>query len=288
MLTFPIIPLYAETHFKFFRLFPSLLFKRSPEAVFDIPRRVSPGNDLPAVLLLNDVHLFPIECIEVKIAVSQKNCPPQVFQFIDLKKNIVEHPFSFQSRVYLFMIPRNRLQNGLCHINCSAVIKKGNRTQTIINDNLTTSSKLPFSCYIADEYLPGHEFCSYGDMHVHSHFSQSHVEFGPPVQIIDLFTKCYGADFTGITDHSYDLSCSMENYLLTDHSIERWQVLKKEILREDLKSIMLLGEEISCLNSRNKVVHLCGFGSDEFIPGSLDGARKHAHGDHRNFSTCWI
>jgi hypothetical protein len=276
MIPIPLLPLYAEIHFKFFRLFPSLIFKKNPEVIFDLPRRLNPGMDLPIVLLLNDIDRFPAHCREVKITISQKNRPQLLFQFIDLQRNIIEQPFSFQNTAYVFSIPRNKLENGLCFINCTAAIIQGNKSQTVLNDNLPTTSKLPFSCYIADEPLPENEFCSYGDLHVHSHFSQSHVEFGPPVCIIDLFAKCYGADFTGITDHSYDLSCSMENYLVPDKTLNRWNFFQQELSRKDFKSFNLQSEEVSCLNSKGKAVHLCGFGLDEFIPGTIDGARKNA------------
>jgi histidinol phosphatase-like PHP family hydrolase len=277
MVPFPIIPLYAETHFKFFRFFPSLLYKKFPEVIFDLPRRLEPGLDLPIVLLLNDIDRFPVECLEVKITVSHNDTAPVLFQFVDLQNNIIEHPFSFQSHVFVFSLPRNNLKNRLCHINCSAIIKKGKRIHTIINDNLTTSSKLPFSCFIANESFPGHKSLSYGDLHVHSHFSQSHAEFGPPVQIIDLFAKCYGADFIAITDHSYDLACSMNNYLMPDSELRRWKLLKEETSRKDLKSTILLGEEISCLNSYKKAIHLCGLGMHDYIHGTIDGARKNVH-----------
>jgi hypothetical protein len=42
-------------------------------------------------------------------------------------------------------------------------------------------------------------------------------------------------------------------------------------------AILIPGEEVSVLNSKNKVVHLCGLGLSEYIPGSLDGARKSAY-----------
>ncbi len=279
MLPIPIISLYAETHFKFFRLFPSLLYKKFPEIIFDLPRRAAPEQDLPVVLLINDIDRFPVDCLEVKITVSQKGRLPQLFQFHDIKRHMIDHPLAFQSEVYLFSIPRIALVTGLHYINCLAIVKKGKKSQTIINDNLTTSSKLPFSCFISNEPLPGSEFCSYGDLHVHSHFSQSHVEFGQPVQVIDLFAKSYGADFTGITDHSYDLSCSMKNFLLPDATLPRWRLLQKEFSREDLKNVIVPGEEISCLNSKGKAVHLCGFGLNEFIPGTIDGARKNNAGE---------
>jgi hypothetical protein len=43
------------------------------------------------------------------------------------------------------------------------------------------------------------------------------------------------------------------------------------------KTLMIPGEEVSVLNSKNKVVHLCGLGISEYVPGTLDGARKNIH-----------
>jgi hypothetical protein len=276
MLSITPVLLYPETHFKFFRFFPSFIFKKAPEILFDLPRRLDPHHDLPVILIMNDIDRYKAQCLEVKISVSYKKRPPILFQFSDLKQNSIEQPFSFQSSVFLFTVPRKELQSGLAFINCTATVQIGKHKQTIINDNFITSSKLPFSCFISDESLPAKKYCSYGDLHVHSHFSQSHVEFGPPIQIIDLFSKCYGADFVSITDHSYDLACSMENYLKPDQMVKRWEVLKQEIEKKKYKTVISCGEEISCLNSKGNVVHLCGFGLSNFIPGTLDGARKKA------------
>jgi hypothetical protein len=155
-------------------------------------------------------------------------------------------------------------------------MKRGKKTNTIINDNLPGSSKLSFSCFISDEPLPGHEYCSLGDMHVHSHYSQSHVEFGPPIEIIDLLSKCYGIDFVVITDHSYDLACSMTDYLKPDCRLPRWDSIFKDVSNKKFNTIVVLGEEISCLNSKGKAVHLCGIGIQKYISGTMDGARRTA------------
>ena len=56
-------------------------------------------------------------------------------------------------------------------------------------------------------------------MHVHSQYSQSHVEFGPPLKVIDEMANACGLDFTAVTDHSYDLSCAMDDYLTVVHGV---------------------------------------------------------------------
>jgi hypothetical protein len=38
--------------------------------------------------------------------------------------------------------------------------------------------------------------------------------------------------------------------------------------------LLIPGEEISCLNEKNKVVHLCGINLRDYLPGTLDGARR--------------
>ena len=50
---------YAETHYRFTGL-PSLIYRRQPEIIFDLPRRLQPGADLPVVLLIKDADRFPV------------------------------------------------------------------------------------------------------------------------------------------------------------------------------------------------------------------------------------
>jgi len=271
----PPLFLYAETHFRFFPLFPSLLFKRQPEVVFDVPGRCGPLKDLPIMLIVNDVHRFPAQVTDVTVVVSQKAKPPATLNFSAPHLNVVRHPLDSQATVYVFMIPREKLPQGRIFINCKAILACRGKTLEVLNDNYFSSSKLPFSCFVSDERLPAHDYCSYGDLHVHSQFSQSHVEFGPPLGVIDLVSDCCGLDFIGITDHSYDLACSIENYLEMDKNNSRWQAIMSEMSRY-YKNILILGEEISSYNSKGKAVHLCGLGLKKFIPGSADGARKTA------------
>jgi hypothetical protein len=88
-------------------------------------------------------------------------------------------------------------------------------------------------------------------------------------------TKANGLNFCAVTDHSYDLACTVGNYLKPDPTLDRWRLFRAEFDKNnDFQSIVIPGEEVSCLNSHGEVVHLCGLNLREFIPGNLDGARK--------------
>jgi hypothetical protein len=101
------------------------------------------------------------------------------------------------------------------------------------------------------------------------------VEFGPPLQIIDAVAHASGLSFVAITDHSYDLACSTADYLLTDPSKPKWRLFQEEITKNGkFKTLLIPGEEVSCLNGKKEVVHLCGINIHDYLPGSLDGARS--------------
>jgi hypothetical protein len=274
--TLPFIALYAETHFRLARWLPNLLYARQPEVIFDAPRRLDPGEDLPVFLIANDINRFPAEFTDCAVAVSCLHELPRRFDFQNLEKFEVDHPFRRSMRCFIMRIPRNECPRGLFHLNCRVTVKQGKRKYVVFNDNLKGTGKLSFSCFSAESSLPGSEFCCYGDLHMHSQYSQSHVEFGPPLKAIDTIARAIGLSFAAITDHSYDLACSMENYLEPADGRERWQSFQKDLDNgsKENRVILLSGEEISCLNNKKKAVHLCGLGLKEYIPGTIDGARR--------------
>ena len=276
MLDLPLLLLYAETHFRFFRWFPSLLFKKEPEVLFDLPSRIDPGCNLPVILIINDIRYYPDTPGQVAIAVSRKaGAGSALFTFQSPDSAEVTHNFTDNQRVFLFEIPADQLPEGEFFVTATVTMIRGKKKYTVLNDNLNTSSKRAFRCYKSSFQLPGNELCSYGDLHVHSQYSQSHVEFGPPVGIIDKMAKCCGLSFVGITDHSYDLSCDKNNYLNENQLLERWKSLSRELSEPaGFSTILLQGEEISCINHCGKTVHLGALGIRDFIPGSSDGARR--------------
>lgn len=274
--TLPLLALYAETHFRFFKWFPSFLFMRQPEVVFDAPRRLEPGHDLPVTLVVNDLERFPAALSECAVAISQERFGTRRFDFKELENFEILHPLRKNIRAFVLPVPRDALPMGRIFINaCVTISCAGGKQYTILNDNLRTSTKRAFSCTVANSQLPGIAYCNYGDLHIHSNYSQSHVEFGPPISVIDAVAHASGLSFVAITDHSYDLDCSTRDYLTADPPHTKWQLYQKEISKHgNFKALLIPGEEISCLNEKKEVVHLCGIAIHHYLPGTLDGARK--------------
>lgn len=267
------LALYAETHFRFFKWMPSLLYKKCPEVLFDCPRRINPNSDLPVTLIINDILSNSISLCDISITINKIGNKPVLFRLDDLLFSEISHDFSDNQKVYSILLKRELLPSGDLYLNCKATFLYKRKTFDVLNDNLQTSSKFPLRCYISSTYLPGDKDCMYGDMHFHSQYSQSHVEFGPPLGAVDITAKVAGLDFVAITDHSYDLCCSMGNYLAEETSLQRWNSLQKQY--ENKHNVLFLrGEEISCLNSNGNVIHLCGIGIKTYINGSSDGARR--------------
>jgi len=208
---------------------PSLLYKRFPEVLFDCPRRLDPGCDCPVTLIINDLLGSPVGIQDITIAVNQVGTAVKLFKFQATDLHECDHDFSHNQKVYLITLKRKDLPSGTFFINCKASISHKKRTLNILNDNFFSSTKAPLICHASTEKLPGHEFCSYGDMHFHSQYSQSHVEFGPPLEAVDSTAQVSGLDFAAITDHSYDLACSMDNYLTEDPWLYRWQSFRKQV-----------------------------------------------------------
>ncbi|MCL2218838.1 MAG: hypothetical protein FWB94_02980 [Chitinispirillia bacterium] len=286
------LALYAETHFRFFGLTPSALFRREPEIVFDLPRRLARGcGGLPVMLLVNDIHQYPIRIESVQIAVSRhaEGAMPELIEFDEgqIAESEADHPLKSQMGAYVLTIPREKSGAGggaeifvnAClryrRINKKGVL--GRNVQTVLNDNLVTSTKYSYRCVIADDDYPGADLCTFGDTHCHSQFSRSHVEFGPPVGLTGRAAEASGLGFAAVTDHSYDLACDPYNFLRQDKDLRLWEMYKSSINNYGGATVLIPAEEVSVLNSKGKVVHMCGLGINEYIPGTLDGARKNIH-----------
>lgn len=270
----PLIGLYAETHFRFGGWTPSLLFKKEPEIVFDMPKRIDPNNSVPVFLQINDFKKYPFIFQNLVIVLSQNGKSRIILNTYNINDFELKHNFSENAPTYVFWIPSKEFSIGNFSLTCKLEIKFKKKTKVIINNNLRTSDKKSLTGYYSNKKLPGYKKCIYGDLHVHSQYTESHVEFCPPIKAIDIAAYTFGLDFLSITDHSYDISCDKSNYLVPDPNIERWNLFQKEISNIEFKTNVLAGEEISVLNSENRIVHLGGVGLKRFIPGSADGARK--------------
>jgi hypothetical protein len=192
----------------------------------------------------------------------------------------IAHPLARHSSAFLFPVPSEGLEDGEFFMNAKVTIRNRGRTQHVLNDNLPGTSKAAFRGWITGEPLPGNDRAAYGDLHVHSHYSRSHVEFGPPLSIVDSMAEAYGLDFVAVTDHSYDLSSRPDNFLAYDPDAERWRMLLAEAAQINGRAPRLMvGEEVSASNALGRTVHVCGLGLERFVPGSRDGARFSAPRD---------
>lgn len=270
----PLFFLYAETHFRFGGWTPSLLFKKIPEIIFDSPKRVDNGKDIPVFLQLNDLKKFPIKLNQVQIVLSQNKKSRIIFNTTEIFKYELKHNFSKNAPTFVFKLDTYLFQKGNYTLTCKLNISKGKKNTEVINNNLRTSQKKSLNGHYAADKFPGSNKCLYGDMHVHSQYTESHVEFCPPIKAIDIAADALGLNFINITDHSYDLSCSVENYLNPDPTNKRWTLFQNEISNTNFKTNVISGEEISVLNYKKEVVHLGGAGVNTFIAGTADGARN--------------
>lgn len=281
-LLFPLVPLYAEIHFRFFRFFPSALFRPRPEVVFDVPFRIE-SRQLPLCLIIHDVAKYPTELKKVAATISTSGQTFALAEITQFEEYRLIHGLSENTAAYLFPVDLPEgVGAGPFYVNAFAeqATRGRSRSWSVLNDNLPTSSRRPLSVRYSPERLPGRDRCVYGDIHMHSQYSESHVEFGPPVEMISRAGGAAGLDFVGITDHSYDLACRADDYLTADPHFERWNLLKEESEKEYSDGAAILrGEEVSTLNARGRVVHLGGLGFSDFIPGSLDGARPKRNND---------
>lgn len=269
---FPIPIGYCETHFRFGKVSPSLLFRREPEIVVDCPARLVSHSDCPVMLLVNEIDEFPAEIQSLVLTIVSSGNYVKTVQFDSLDQFEIEHPLQRKAKLYHFSIPAATLRSGWNTIQAKVTAVVRGKTKIILNDNFPTASHDPFRIFVTDTPFPGSEKAIYGDFHAHSIHTQSPVEFGAPLETVALMGKASGLDFAAIVDHSYDLECMIENYRARDPHLGNWK-MQQRALPEDREFTLLVGEEISGRKSVGGVVHLGAMGHDSFIRGSGDGAR---------------
>ena len=133
-----------------------------------------------------------------------------------------------------------------------------------------------FKVTVARDALPTLANWHPGDTHYHSNYTDNEVEFGFPVEATVEAGKAIGLDWNIITDHSFDIKDS-----ITSDPNHKWNALKSDVstYTDDLYEL-ILGEEVSCINSNNNVIHFLVFGMEnfnniggsglDFIPGDKD------------------
>jgi hypothetical protein len=264
----------VETHFKFFKRQPSFLYKNEPEIIFDCPPRISSKKrEIPLYLFIKDFEIYDFFAETVEIQVVCKGKIIAEHSFCDIEKYKIHEKYDLQG--FRFIIPKPDLCGKNLFVYPKLKYKIDKKEKIAAVDNINTTSKLPFSVFIAEENYPNdaQKTAKFYDLHCHSSHTNDHIEFGAPVKFIADCADFCGLDGVAITDHSYDICCKPQNYLEKDENFTHWQDLLDEC--EQKYAIEThLGEEISVMRNGGKAVHLGALGNKNFVIGSADGARK--------------
>jgi hypothetical protein len=260
--------LYAETHYRF-KYFFSILRKSEPEIIADAPHRLEPGPRLPILIIIKDAHLFPCTLEQVTTELRKDGEPLA-------RKEHLATPLTLGQKFKSFTIPLDVSSwRGWIEVDVTFSVNVGGVTKEYHNDNHRFSSRAPLRVFLASDPLPRFANLYLGDPHVHSTYTDDQVEFGSPLSETRELARAMGLSFFCVTDHSYDLDDCLDSYLENDPGVPKWKMLQSEVdilNRTSSDCIVVRGEEVSCLNSVGKNVHLLMFGQREFIHGSGDGA----------------
>ncbi len=260
---------YAETHYRFL---PGLspIYRKQPEILTDAPARIEPGQDLPLALIIKDAHLFPVVLEKVEIAVHREGAGCIWRQVVFEGTQTIADPLFWR----VFTIPTANLGGATIAVNSRIEFQSRGRSEIALNDNFPALPHSQMVVHIADQSLPCEPGWLYGDAHVHTNYSSSHVEFGAPLALTSQMAKAFGLSWFAAADHSYDFMCVQENYRRFDASAALWNKRATEINGTSREVTVLPSEEISCANAKGRNVHVLAIGNRDFVAGSGDGARR--------------
>ncbi len=266
---FPPVFSYAEIHYRLGR-WPSLLFRKQPEILFDAPSRIDPDRPVPLVLIIRDAHRFPVVIEEAVIRVVSANGRERVarFPYDGLR---VDSPVWWDS---FNLMPEG---TGSICIHPQLAVRAEDRTAVVEVDNYPGSSRRPLTVEVSPTCLPTAEGWYHGDVHCHSFFTADQVEFGAPLELSALTAYCLGLDWMAATDHSYDLDDREDDYLTSDPGLAKWRMMqgKAALLNESLETFTVIpGEEVTCRTHDGGNCHLLALRSGRFIRGSGDSGEK--------------
>ncbi len=260
--------LYAETHYRF-RFFFSFLRKHEPEIIADAPHRIEPNQLLPILVLVKDAHQFPLKLNKVSVVIRKAGKKI-------IEKELLKSPVELTEKLWwrIYKVPLEDI-SGIIECDVLFEINDGKKQLSYHNDNHRTSSHQPLKIFVAPSPLPRFEHLHFGECHSHSSYTDDQVEFGAPLEASTQLSLALGLSFFCVTDHSYDLDDSIDNYLVNDSNLPKWSLLQQEVDNHNSKHqdfVIVRGEEVTCRNSKNQNIHLLLLGNRKFFYGSGDGA----------------
>lgn len=267
--------LYAETHYRF-KYFFSLYKKSEPEIIADGPYRLDPDKPYPVLLLIKDAHLYPVTIMNVKVTII--HTARKEFTYTYEFSPLLTITSRYWYKIFdIHFSGVNASLYGPLQADVEITVQQKGKISVVKNNNHRFTKKVPLSFYRSRTHLPAIPGWVYGDAHTHSTYTEDQVEFGSPISAAPHLCKAMGLSFFGVTDHSYDLDDTVDNYLLNDPALPKWKAFHQEVdsvnSREKDFSV-LRGEEVSCTNADHNNVHFLLFGNRRFFHGSGDGGEK--------------
>ena len=267
--------LYAETHYRF-KYFFSLYNNSEPEIIADGPHRLDPDKPYPVLILIKDADIYPVQLMSITVTISH-NARQEYTHTFEFSPALMIRSHFWWKILDLNFTGNLASKYGMMHVDVEIVTKQKGKIKITHNNNHRFTSKPPLKFYRSKTYLPSVNGWIYGDTHTHSTYTEDQVEFGSPVAAAPHLCRSMGLSFVGVTDHSYDLDDSADNYLINDPEIPKWKEYQNEIDQVNAREkdfAVIRGEEVSCTNSENYNVHFLLFGNRRFFHGSGDGAEK--------------
>ncbi len=264
---------YAEIHFRFPSLH-SFLYRKEPEIIFDLPQRGRTGKFIPLFLFVKDAHLFPVELIEAHIKIISTTTNSSFLHRESLNQVIREKFYSQILNLPAEFFPRYGEYQIMVILH---YLDSNRKSCTLVQDNYRRIPHPPFHIYISRDNLPRLDNWIWGDLHLHSNYTDDQVEFGAPIEDTLLAAITCELDFLAITDHSYDLDDEHDNVLRQDKDLKKWKSLQREVLKLQKKYpdfVLIPGEEVSAGNHRHRNVHCLILNDIRFYPGNGDSAEN--------------
>ncbi len=258
---------YVETHYRPFRFFPNLLYKKQPEILFDAPCRIEPGCPIPVFLIIKDADMFPVELDSVVIHLRYEGGIERIAQF----------PYNglrVDSGIWWDSINITPEYLGKVRIDPYVSLKIGKKKIHIRVDNYKGCHHEPLNIYAADEPLPSREGWYHGDIHCHTYYTADQVEFGAPMEVMAFASYCMGMNWLSVTDHSYDLDNAADSYRLKDSQLSKWHHMKKTAERLSPTATIIPGEEITVAAENGKNCHMLALNAETFIHGTGDSGQN--------------
>ncbi|MCX6640994.1 MAG: hypothetical protein NTW14_11045 [bacterium] len=268
----PLIALYPEIHYRF-KLFPFCrYFRRQPEIIADAPYRLDPGQSLPVLLIVKDADRSPVTLEKVDV---HADCGHLQFdQPITLPtQEIRDH---FWQHIEWIELPD--AAPCIWKVSVRWQVRINGRSHQFWTDNLPGLSHRALEVTQSGRPLPAKPGWVFGDMHVHTVYTEDQVEFGAPLIAYPALGPAMGCSFAFAADHSYDLDDQPGSYYKIDPELRRYRARADHLDRlaktESGRFVLLPGYELSVSNSRDRNVHLLLINQQTFLPGTGDSAER--------------